>query len=85
MAGTFTVTVKNPEVRFAEGKAIAEKLGASIDGDISGGTVSGVSPLGPVKAKYSALGNDLYRIEILEKPFLVPMSLIEGKIREAIG
>ncbi|MFH0922160.1 MAG: hypothetical protein V1913_17590 [Fibrobacterota bacterium] len=85
MAHTFTLTIKNPEKRLAEGKAAAEKVGVRLEGDVTGGTISGQSPLGSVKATYRALGNDLYQIEVLEKPFLVPMSMVEQKVREAIG
>lgn len=85
MAQTFTLIIKDPEKRFAQGLAAAKDFGVTVEGDVTGGTVSGKSPLGVVKAAYRALGNGQYQIEVLEKPFLVPMSMIEQKVREALG
>lgn len=85
MSNSFTLTVKNPEQRFAEGKAAAAKEGVSITGDLENGTISGSTPLGPIKASYTSLSNEQYRIDILEKPMFVPVSMIEAKVREVIG
>ena len=85
MSKSFTVNVPDPEKKFTQGMEAAAEKGVSVKGDLAGGTIEGMTPAGIIKAKYTAVGKNDYLVEILEKPFLIPASLIENKVREVLG
>ncbi len=56
--------------------------GGTFSGDIKTGQFSGVTPVGKVKGIYTVTASNDIDIEITDKPFIAPMSIIENKIRD---
>ncbi|MDA8431396.1 MAG: hypothetical protein M0Z60_00360 [Nitrospiraceae bacterium] len=86
MAHSFTIAVCGPM------SVTLEKVGSEItcgggifDGDESCGTFSGSTPLGPIRGEYCCVSPKEIKITIVDKPLLVPFSVIEAKIRAYFG
>ena len=86
MAHFFTIPVSGP-ISVTLGKVGSEITcsGGSFEGNEACGTFSGKTPLGFIKGEYCCLSANEIKITIVEKPFLVPYSVIEAKIREYFG
>lgn len=86
MAHSFTISISGP-ISVAVGKIGSEIIcsGGSFEGNESCGTFFGKTPLGFVKGEYCCVSTNEIRITIVEKPFLVPYSIVESKIREYFG
>ena len=83
MAHFFTIPVSGP-ISVTLGRVGSEITcsGGSFEGNEACGTFSGKTPLGFIKGEYCCLSANEIKITIVEKPFLVPYSVIEAKIRE---
>jgi hypothetical protein len=56
------------------------------EGTPDAGTIRGSTPLGSFAATYrSEPGSDVLTLEVTEKPWLVPTSLIEGQVRRQLA
>jgi hypothetical protein len=86
MGHSFTISVSGP-LSVALGKVGSEITcsGGSFEGSESCGTFSGKTPLGVIRGDYCCISAKEIKITIIEKPFLVPYSSIESKIREYFG
>jgi hypothetical protein len=86
MAHSFTIPVSGP-ISVTLEKVGSEIVcsGGSLEGGESCGTFSGLTPLGLIKGEYCCVSAGEIKITIVEKPFLVPYSVIESKIREYFG
>jgi hypothetical protein len=67
-------------------KALAKFSGhGTCDGDHDAGTFQGASPIGDVVGRYRAEpGGEELEVEILKKPFFVPLTLIESEARKFV-
>ncbi len=83
MAHTFTISVTGP-ISVTIGKVSSEITcsGGRFEGNESCGTFSGKTPLGYIKGEYCCVSATDIRVTIVDKPFFVPYSVIESKIRE---
>ena len=55
------------------------------EGNPDGGAFRGTTPIGALAGSYrSEPGSDVLEIELTEKPWLVPVSLIENEVRKFI-
>ncbi|WP_435022341.1 hypothetical protein TA3x_002266 [Tundrisphaera sp. TA3] len=75
----------DPEKRKALFEKAAAKLGrhGTYEGTPDGGTFQGTTPIGAVAGAYrSPAGADYLEIEIHKKPWVVPVALVENKVRE---
>jgi hypothetical protein len=78
MAKTFKLEIKtSADEMLKKAKDEAAKSGASLDGDASSGRFSGSG----VAGTYRVVG-DSVEITIEKKPLVVPMALVESKVRE---
>lgn len=83
MAHSFTISVAGP-MSVTLGK-VGEEItcgGGVFRGNESCGTFSGKTPLGLIRGDYCCVSGEEIRITIVDKPLLVPYSMIEAKIRE---
>ena len=79
----FTITPKDSlEATLDRVKTTITNKGGSFSGDTQEGQFAGVTPIGMVKGKYTVTANNNIEIAITDKPFLAPMGIIEGKIRD---
>ncbi len=69
------------EATLAKARAGLEAHGGSLSGDEVRGKLVAVTPLGDVKGTYVVEGR-IIAIEITEKPFVVPASMIESQVRK---
>ncbi len=78
----------DPERRralFEKAAAILRRHG-SYEGTPDGGTFRGTTPIGAVAGAYrSPEGADFLEIEIHKKPWIVPTSVVESKVREFLA
>ena len=82
MAFTFTVPVGDVSSAINKVKeAVAKQSGATFNGDTSKGSFSGSTAVGTVEGNYTVNGNNV-SITITKKPFVVPQSTVESKIRD---
>ncbi len=65
-------------------KNAIQKEGGIFSGDANSGNISIGTPMGKVKGNYKTNGQECV-IEITDKPFLVPQSTLESKIKEAFA
>ena len=83
MAHSFSITLSD-EVSAILGKvevAITSN-GGSFQGNEENGIFLGKTPLGFIKGEYCCTAAKKIEVTIVEKPFFVPYSVIELKIRE---
>jgi hypothetical protein len=86
MGHSFTISVSGPlSVALAKVGSEITGSGGSFEGSESSGTFSGKTPLGVIRGDYCCISAKEIKITIIEKPFLVPYSSIESKIREYFG
>ena len=65
-----------PEQAIERAKAAAVKDGASFEGDSAGGTFSAMGVVGSYR-----ITGDVVDVDISERPFFAPLSIIESKIK----
>jgi hypothetical protein len=86
VAHTFTIVhdyENSTLVKKVESAVISS--GGGFEGDEKSGSFSGKTPLGLIKAEYCCTSANEVRVTIVDKPFLVPYSVIESKMREYFG
>lgn len=82
---SFDVTFAGaPEDTIAKARAGIEKRGGTFTGDVTKGDLVAVTPAGKVKGNYRVSGQTI-TIEITDKPFVVPASVIEAQVRKFLG
>jgi hypothetical protein len=64
----------------AKARAAIENAGGTANGDDGAGGFSVPTPLGTVTGLYTVSGQS-FSVEITDKPFLLPESAIEAKVR----
>ena len=78
----------DPEARRALfGRAVA-LLGShgKYEGTPDGGSFRGSTPIGNFAGNYrSPAGSDVLEIELTQKPWLVPVSVVEHEVRKFLG
>lgn len=85
MAHTFSFDVPDgAETALAKASSLVTSAGGSFAGDTNGGTFAGKTPVGDVKGRYQVAGKTV-TIEITDKPFIVPKTLVETKVKEFFG
>ena len=72
---SFPITV-TPKQAVEKAKAAAEKEGATFEGNSKEGKFSALGVVGSYEIRGSVV-----EVEILEKPFFAPLSIIESKIK----
>jgi hypothetical protein len=72
---TFSITL-TPEQAVEKARAAAQKEGATFEGNAKRGKFSALGVVG----SYEIIEN-LIEVEISEKPFFAPLSIIESKIK----
>jgi len=78
MSKTFTIQANEPiESILKRARETAARHDAKLEGDTQKGTFSGAG----VKGVYETDGSNIH-ITITDKPFVIPMSLVESKIRD---
>jgi hypothetical protein len=78
---TFTGTA---DETVAKARGAIEKFGGTFDGDTSRGNLVASTPAGKVKGTYQVQGQTI-TIDIIDKPFVVPASVIEAQIRKFLS
>jgi hypothetical protein len=73
-----------PVETVAKAKAAIEKFGGTFTGDATKGDLVASTPAGKVKGSYSVEGQTI-TINITDKPFIVPWSMIEAQIRKFLS
>ncbi|MBL9028834.1 MAG: hypothetical protein JNL21_41960 [Myxococcales bacterium] len=68
------------QATLSNARAGLEAHGGNLIGDETRGELIAVTPVGEVKGTYRVNGQTI-AIEIIEKPFVVPASLIESQVR----
>ncbi len=83
MAHIFTVAI-NDEISsvLARVESAITESGGTFQGDSSKGVFQGNSVMGPIKGEYCSITGNEMRITIMDKPFIVPYSMIEGEIKK---
>ncbi len=82
MAHSFAVTVTGDLNRsLKRASTTITNAGGTFVGNVNSGTFSGKTVAGVVKGKYTVSGNKI-TVTITDKPFVVPNSTIETKVRE---
>jgi len=82
---TFQVTFQGPaDATVAKARAGIEKHGGSFTGDAARGDLVASTPAGKVKGNYRVDGQTI-TIEITDKPFVVPASVIEAQVRKFLS
>ena len=82
MAHSFAVTINDDLNRSLEkARATITNAGGTFVGNVNSGTFSGKTVVGVVKGKYTVSGSKI-TVTITDKPFVVPNSTIETKVRE---
>jgi hypothetical protein len=64
-------------------KKVKDKItseGGSFDGDTSGGTFSGKTPLGEVSLEYQVQAGNEITFTVADKPFLLPNGTVESTV-----
>ncbi len=85
MANTFSVTFRGPAVgTLGKAKTAILKGGGTFNGDERKGDFIVNTPAGKVKGNYTIVGQ-VFTLNITDKPFIVPLSVIESQVREFIG
>lgn len=85
MAHTFSFDVPDDAATaLAKASSLVKGAGGSFAGDENGGTFAGKTPAGDVKGRYQVAGKTV-TIEITDKPFIVPKTLVESKVKEFFG
>ncbi len=86
MAHTFTIMpVDEISVLVKRVESAITAAGGSFRGNEENGIFLGKTPLGFIKGEYCCTEAEKIEVTIVEKPFFVPYSLIELKIREYFG
>lgn len=65
-----------PELAIEKAKAAAEKEGASFEGDTTEGKFSAMGVVGSYR-----ITGDVVDVDISERPFFAPLSIVESKIK----
>ena len=82
---SFQVTFAGaPQDTIAKARAGIEKQGGTFTGDTTKGDLVAVTPAGKVKGNYRVEGQTI-TMEITDKPFIVPASVIEGQVRKFLA
>lgn len=68
----------------SKAKGAIEKSGGTFAGDDTKGDLVASTPAGKVKGCYRVQGQNI-TIDITDKPFVVPASVIEGQIRKFLA
>ena len=85
MAHSFSFDLPgDPAAAVAKAGTIVRDAGGTFSGDASAGSFAGKTPVGEVKGVYRGSGGRV-TVEITGKPFVVPKSMAESKIREFFG
>ena len=83
MAYTFTIVPASElSVLLKRAESAVSEAGGAFHGNEESGSFLGSTPLGFIKAEYCCIQENKIQITIVEKPFLVPYSVIESKMRE---
>ena len=70
---------------FARAAAVLQRHGA-YEGTPDGGRFQGTTPIGAFSGVYrSPEGADYLEIELVQKPWLVPVSLVETQVRKLLS
>jgi hypothetical protein len=86
VAHTFTIMPADEiSVIVKKVESAVAAAGGAFNGNEASGSFLGKTPLGFIKAEYCCTEENEIRITILDKPFLVPYSVIESKMREYFG
>ena len=72
------------EDTIAKARAGLEKQGGTLTGDGTKGDILASTPAGKVKGNYRVDGQTI-TMEITDKPFVVPASVIEGQVRKFLS
>lgn len=72
------------EDTIAKARAGLEKQGGTLTGDGTKGDIMASTPAGKVKGNYRVQGQTI-TMEITDKPFVVPASVIEGQVRKFLS
>ncbi len=83
MSHTFTI-IPSDEISalLARVKTAIMSSGGSFEGNEEEGVFFGKTPLGFIKGEYCCIRENGITVTIMDKPFFVPYSVIELKIRE---
>lgn len=65
-------------------KEAIQKTGGIFEGDITAGKFAVPVMVGKIVGKYS-VDAGLFKVEIIEKPFLVPCDMIEDQLKEYLS
>jgi nitrate reductase cytochrome c-type subunit len=86
MAHSFTVEVSDEISTIL--KRVEEQVvrhGGRLEGNAKRGSFEGESFLGLIKGEYHCISDTEIKINITDKPFMVPHSLIEYEIKKHLG
>ncbi len=83
MAHIFTVAISD-EISsvLARVESAITGSGGTFFGNAEKGIFQGNSIMGPIKGEYCSVSGNEMRITIMDKPFVVPYSMIEGEVRK---
>lgn len=82
MAHRFSVRIQGDPQRAVQNvETQLRAAGGTFAGDARAGKFGGKSPVGLIEGTYE-VHNDTVTVTITKKPFVVPNSTVEGKIRE---
>lgn len=82
---SFSVTFTGPaQETLAKARTAIEKGGGTFGGDDAKGDFVVHTPAGKVKGTYTIEGQS-FTLNVTDKPFLVPMSAIEGQVRKFVA
>jgi len=86
MAHIFTLAISD-EISsvLARVESAITGSGGTFLGDAEKGVFQGNSIMGPIKGEYCSVSGNEIRISIMDKPFIVPYSMIEGEIKKYFG
>ena len=70
----------NIDARLQQARAAAAEAGGKLEGNSEAGTFAGQTPVGAIKGTYVVAGQNV-TITISEKPYIVPVSVIENVLR----
>ena len=85
MAQSFSFDLPgDPQAAVTKAGILVRQAGGTFSGGVDGGSFTGKTPVGEVKGNYRTAGNTV-TVEITDKPFIVPKTTVESKIREFFG